>query len=270
VFRDVHGQALYVGRARELRSRLRSYFSGERQRPSVEAALGALAAVDWQPVGSELEAALEELRLLRELRPPANARGTRPDRHVFLRRRGSRWTCVTEQTAIGPIAGRSLARRAARALDGFEGDDPRDALPPLRQRLRRLAADLRFEDAARLRDRIGALDEVVGRLDELERLRALRACVLAPALEPGMMRAFFVAGAVVARRTLPCGGGAIHEIEAGLAATSRADGVELDGAGLDELLLVASLLRRPAPELCVVPLERDAILAAVGRTALAA
>ncbi len=80
VFRDVHGQPLYVGRARDLSARLRSYFSGERQRPAVEAALGALAHVEWQRCGSELEAALDELRLLRELRPPANARGTRPDR----------------------------------------------------------------------------------------------------------------------------------------------------------------------------------------------
>src|SRR4029453_19514218 len=39
VFRDKHGQALYVGRARDLRARLRSYFAGERQRPAVEAAL---------------------------------------------------------------------------------------------------------------------------------------------------------------------------------------------------------------------------------------
>jgi hypothetical protein len=36
-FRDRYGQALYVGRARDLRSRLRSYFQSGRQRPSVEA-----------------------------------------------------------------------------------------------------------------------------------------------------------------------------------------------------------------------------------------
>ena len=168
LFRDARGQALYVGRARDLRARLRSYFSGERQRPAVEAALGALAHVEWQRCGSELEAALDELRLLRELRPPANARGTRPDRHVYLRRRGARWVCGSEPTPHGPIAGRSLARRAAQALDGFEGDDPRAALPGLRSRLRRLAADLRFEDAARLRDRIAALEQVVERIDELD------------------------------------------------------------------------------------------------------
>jgi DNA polymerase-3 subunit epsilon len=270
VFRDARGQALYVGRARDLRARLRCYFSGERQRPAVEAALGALARVDWQQCGSELEAALEELRLLRELRPPANARGTRPDRHVYLRRRGARWVCGEEPSPHGPLSSRSLARRAAQALDGFEGDEPREALPVLRRRLRRLAADLRFEDAARLRDRISALEQVVGRIDEVARARSLHACVVAPALEPGMVRAIFVAGAVVARRTVPRGGGASLEVEAGLADVRHAGGGDLDAAAADELLLIASFLRRPAPELRVAELDRDAIVAAVNGVALAA
>ena len=42
LFHDRHGQVLYVGRSRDLRARLRSYFRSERQRPSVEAALLAL------------------------------------------------------------------------------------------------------------------------------------------------------------------------------------------------------------------------------------
>jgi DNA polymerase-3 subunit epsilon len=270
VFRDRNGQALYVGRARNLSARLRSYFSGERQRPAVEAALGALAQVDWQPCGSELEAALDELRLLRELRPPANARGTRPDRHVYLRRRGARWICGTEPTPHGPISGRSLARRAAQALDGFEGDDPRDVLPGLRLRLRRLAGDLRFEDAARLRDRIAALEQVVDRIDELERLRRMRACLVVPALEPGMVRAVFVAGCVVTRRTVPRGGGAHLEVDAGLSEVDRQVPGDLEATAADELLLLATFMRRPAPELRIVDLERNAILAATNGVALAA
>ncbi len=270
VFRDAHGQALYVGRARDLRARLRSYFSGQRQRPAVEAALGALASVEWRRCGSELEAALDELRLLRELRPPANARNTRPDLHVYLRRRGARWVCGTEPGPVGPIAGRGIARRAAQALDGFEGDDPCEALPALRARLRRLATDLRFEDAARLRDRIAALEQVVDRVHELERLRDLRVCMIAPALEPGMVRAVFVAGGRVVRRTVPLGGGGGLEIDAGLAAVRRDAPAALDAGAVDQLLVLASFLRRPAPELRVVGLERRLILAAVGRVGLAA
>jgi DNA polymerase III epsilon subunit family exonuclease len=261
LFRDRFDQVLYVGRARDLRSRLRSYFRTERQRPAVEAALAALERVEWRVLGSELEAALEELRLLRELRPPANARGVRPDRHVYLRRRGTGW-CVTEAPGpYGPLRSRRRVRAAARALDGWEGE-PRDALPRLRAKLRRLAADLRFEDAARLRDRVAALEEVAAALAELDRLRALEVCLLVPALEPGFRRAVFVSGGrVVDARTLLPGGAGQVEVEAGLAAARRA-APSVGPEDADELLLVGSFLRRPPPELTIVPLDREQILAA--------
>lgn len=269
VFRDRHGEALYVGRARDLRSRLRSYFTGGRQRPAVEAALQALHRVEWRERGSELEAALEELRLLRELRPPANVRGTRPDRHVFLRRCGRGWVCGGEVSPYGPLSGRSVARRAARALDGFEGDELAAALPPLEARLRRLASALRFEDAARLRDRIEALERVVATLERLERLRVLRTCLLVPDGQPGFLRAFFVAhGRIVAIRPLPPGGGAAIEVDAGLAAV--ADSLPSRAPeDRDELLVVDEFLRRPPPELRVAPLDARAILEAAKGVALA-
>src|SRR5919199_3728257 len=157
IFRDRNDQVLYVGRARDLRARLRSYFRTDRQRPAVEGALAVLEAIEWRVVGSELEAALEELRLIRELRPPANARGVRPDRYVYLRRRGDGLVCTQRPTALGPFRSRTRARLACRALDGAseaELTDPALALPRLRARLRDLAECRRFEDAARLRDRI--------------------------------------------------------------------------------------------------------------------
>jgi excinuclease UvrABC nuclease subunit len=114
----------------------------------------------------------------------------------------------------------------------------------------------RFEDAARLRDRIEALEHVCRDLERLARLRELERCLLVPAIEQGHMRALFLAGGrVAAERTLPPGGGAHLEIEAGLAAARREG--ELD---IDELFLVARFLRRPPPELTIVPLEREAIL----------
>ena len=261
VFRGAGGIALYVGRARELRARLRSYFAGERQRPAVEAALGALERVEWRETGSELEAALAELRLLRELRPPANARGTRPDRHLYLRRRGDRWSVTNEPTPLGPLGAKGTARRAARALDGHGSDDVAGAVAPLRARLRRLAAEQRFEDAARLRDRLAALEEIVATLRELQRLRALRACVLVPAGRPGFVRAYAIAGGrVAAERLVPQGAAALVETAALLAdadRASRSNGPQ----DADELRLVASFLRRPPPELRVAPLDATAIRA---------
>ena len=75
---------LYVGKARDLRARLRSYFHSQRQRPSVEAALDDVASIEWRVLGSELAAALEEIALIRRLRPPANRRTPAPERYVYL------------------------------------------------------------------------------------------------------------------------------------------------------------------------------------------
>jgi DNA polymerase III epsilon subunit family exonuclease len=252
LFRDAHDQVLYVGRARDLRARLRSYFRSDRQRPAVEAALAALARIEWRVCGSELEAALEELRLLRELRPPANARKTRPDRYVYLRRRGDSVVCSSKPSPVGPLKSRSRARLAARALRAEEAEHPESALPRLRARLRDLSECRRFEDAGRLRDRIAAVEDVVRSVRRLEQLRATRCCVIVPSIEPGYARGFFVANGRIADVRLLTGR---VEVEAGLAAAGR-PGLEQ----LDELLLIGTFLRRPPPELRVAPLDADEIL----------
>jgi DNA polymerase III epsilon subunit family exonuclease len=269
LFRDRHEQVLYVGRARDLRARLRSYFRSERQRPAVEAALGAVERIEWRLLGSELEAGLEELRLIRELRPPANARSVRPDRYVYLRARGDRIVVSSTQGELGPIRGRRRAERAARALDGASEQEldwllAGGPLPRLRSRLADLSACLRYEEAARLRDRIAALEAVVQQLSRLRQLRAERRCLLAPATDRGWRRAFFVAGGrVCAVRTLPPGGGARLEVELGVASSRAvlAEGPSYAPEDADDLLVVEEFLRRPPPELHVLPLDAAVICA---------
>jgi DNA polymerase-3 subunit epsilon len=265
LFRDVHDRVLYVGRARDLRARLRSYFRSDRQRPAVEGALAALERIEWRETGSELEAALDELRLIAELRPPANARYVRPDRYVYLRRRGGSLVCTPTPTALGPFRSRARARLACRALAGASDSelaDPALALPRLRTKLRDLSECRRYEDAARWRDRVEALEQLVRHVRRIERLRALRLCVLVPAAEAGYVRAIFVAdGRVGVLRTLPPGEGARVEIAAGLAAVERqAAQSHLAAAELDALLVVGTFLRRPPPELRVARLDTAEIL----------
>src|SRR6188472_3878946 len=229
LFHDRHGQVLYVGRSRDLRARLRSYFRSERQRPSVEAAVLALDRIEWRVCGSELEAAFEELRLIRELEPPANSRSRRRERGVYLQRRGEDFIVTKTPTELGPIGSRRQAALAARALSSatdeeLEGLLEGGPLPRLRARLAHLAESLRYEEAARLRDRIEALEHVVERLSRLRRLRELSACLVAPGAEPGWRTGFFVAGGLVrAVRPLPPGAGALVELEAGLACCSAKD-----------------------------------------------
>jgi DNA polymerase III epsilon subunit family exonuclease len=257
LFRGPGEEILYVGRARDLRARLRSYFRTERQRPAVEAALAAVARIEWRVLGSELEAALEELRLIRALRPPANARSGRPDRYVYFKQKGDGLVLTSEPTALGPIRSRRRAELAARALQGASAGElallaSGGPLPRLRGKLRDLADCLRYEDAARLRDRIAALEGVVRELAALERLRAAELCLVAPAVEEGCRRAFFVSGGrIAALRTVPPGPGAALELEAGVGA-ARAAAVSVAPEDADELLLIDSFLRRPPPELTVL------------------
>ena len=259
LFRDEHDLVLYVGRARDLRARLRSYFHSERQRPAVEAALGALARIEWRELGSELEAALEELRLLRELRPPANARGTHPERAVYLRRRGDGVVVSARPGEWGPIRSRRRAELAVRALQGASEDElgaltRGGPLPRLRRRLRELAESLRYEEAARLRDRVRGLEAVVRDLARLEELRAAELCLLVPAREEGFRRAILVCrGRVAATRVVPPGAGAALELDAGLAAARRSE-PSLAPEDAEDLLVIGSFLRRPPPELQVVAL----------------
>jgi excinuclease UvrABC nuclease subunit len=169
---------------------------------------------------------------------------------------------VTEEpTRFGPIASKRRVHIAARALDDFAGDDLSESLPPLRAKLRRLARDLRFEDAARLRDRVAALEAVVERVAELDRLRTEELCLLAPAREPGFWRAFVVAAGRVTARTIPRGAAGKLELESSLAAAaaSEASFAPEDAA---DLLVVSGFLRRPPPELRILRLDRAEILAA--------
>jgi hypothetical protein len=95
---------------------------------------------------------------------------------------------------------------------------------------------------------------VAATLGELDRLRRLELCLLAPAAEAGYQRAFFVAGGrIVAARTLLEGEAGRTEAEAGLAAVARSE-PSLGPADADELLLIGTFLRRPPPELRVLPL----------------
>jgi excinuclease UvrABC nuclease subunit len=226
-------------------------------------------------LGSELEAALEELRLIRELQPPANSRSRRTEHGVYLRRRGDDFVVTATATELGPVTSRRKASLAARALAGST-DEELDALleggplPRLRERLAHLAGNLRYEEAARLRDRIEALEQLVERLRRIERLRSLELCLIAPAVEPGWHKGFFVCGGgLCAVRALPPGSGARLEIEAALplcrAARERAGEEPLTPLQAEDLLLLDGFIRRPPPELAVLPLDAEQIAAYLRR-----
>ena len=170
----------------------------------------------------------------------------------------------------------ALVTRASapqRLLGHVHADDREARIGELGRQLALAAADVQHAHRLvrgcrrRCRDSPDPVEEEGAPQRKIARLRALERCIVAPGAEPGHARAFFIAGGrVAAERALPPGGGAHLEIEAGLAAARRALVSDTQG-DLDELHLVGTFLRKPGPELAIVPLEKDAILAGARRVA---
>jgi DNA polymerase III epsilon subunit family exonuclease len=236
MFRDCEHRVLYVGKARDLRVRLRSYFQSRRQRPTVEAALDELDTVEWRATGTELAAALEEIRLIRELRPPANTHTPSPECYVYLHRRGERVVVSRLPSRYGPLRRRAHAQRAAQALKGCtaeEFDNLLDGmtLERLRHRLAGLIEPDQEIEARYFRRRVGSLERVIAQLNRLERLKRLDLQIVAGG------ETYLVSGGRVFRP-----------------GEERASTPHVDADDLDALMAVASFLREPPPELAIEPL----------------
>ncbi|MGO4472828.1 excinuclease ABC subunit UvrC [Arthrobacter sp. M-10] len=72
-FRDPHGRVIYVGKAKNLRSRLNSYFANPAGLlPKTHAMVHAASSVEWTMVGSELESLQLEYTWIKEFKPRFN------------------------------------------------------------------------------------------------------------------------------------------------------------------------------------------------------
>ena len=78
ILRDEGGRALYVGKAVNLRRRLRAHFAERRWR-AIPPAMAQVADAEWIEVGSELEALVREQALIKELRPAVNVQVGLPE-----------------------------------------------------------------------------------------------------------------------------------------------------------------------------------------------
>jgi DNA polymerase-3 subunit epsilon len=84
LFRDRTGEVIYVGKATNLRSRVRSYFYGDRRR-RIAQMLRDLTVIDHRVCPTELEASVAELRLIHAHRPRYNRRSRPPKSTHWLR-----------------------------------------------------------------------------------------------------------------------------------------------------------------------------------------
>ncbi|UCF80322.1 MAG: excinuclease ABC subunit UvrC [Acidobacteriota bacterium] len=72
LFKDGRGKILYVGKAKNLRARVRSYFTGGAASPRIEKMLRGAADVECVVTDSDVEALGLENNLIKEHRPPYN------------------------------------------------------------------------------------------------------------------------------------------------------------------------------------------------------
>ena len=259
LFRAADGRVLHVGRAGDVRNRVRSLFvTGGRRK--VARLLRETVAIEYLPTGHPLEAAVTQLRLHHTHRPWFDGRPRRWKACAYLKLTAgsfSRLAVVHRPRAdggiyLGPFAGvgparfvRSaieaalpLRRGAADVVDvvrrGLTGE-PGAILDPLARRVETLTAAGRTNDVLFAQEQLRALTAALRRQEMLDGLRASGRLVVdvgGHRIELHGGRLVSVDGAA-APYPLPPGRGASR---APLAAREEAD----------ELLAVGRWLRREA------------------------
>ena len=124
IFRDGGGRPLYVGKATDLRSRVRSYFSTDERR-KIGSLLREAQMIDHIRCSSPLEATALEARLIGRLLPRYNRHGTAWKRAAYVKltnepfprlsiTRGAKGDGIIE---LGPLPSARFAKQVAEAIE---------------------------------------------------------------------------------------------------------------------------------------------------------
>jgi len=217
LLKDRNGKIMYVGKARNLRNRLRTYTGGaESTDPKVQVLRSKLASFEYIVAGSETEALILESNLIKEHRPRYNVKLKDDKRYPFIKvtladeyprafvsrvvsqdgsgyfgpytdakamrrtlrlirqvfpirqcttfKRRSR-PCLNYQIGrcLGPCIGavsKEEYGRIVRELTLFLEGRAGDVVALLTSQMERAVDDLRFEEAAFLRDRIADIEKI--------------------------------------------------------------------------------------------------------------
>lgn len=194
MFQNAYGEVLYVGKATNLRQRVRSYF-GHDDRRKIGPMLREAQSISFHETPDPLCAEVLELRFLHQLRPRYNKQGTTWDRYAYVRlaANGSKLRLSVTKDPIaaafqlGPLPSRAMAKLVVEAIElAVAVCEPADAvqfvfsgltsrpellLGPLGERMKSLASNRRFEAAAATRDRAQALSAALRRQRLIDEVR---------------------------------------------------------------------------------------------------
>ncbi|MGI8435158.1 MAG: DEDD exonuclease domain-containing protein [Nocardioidaceae bacterium] len=138
LFRDGRGTVLYVGTSKDLRSRVRTYFTASETRSRMGEMVGLAESVEAITCVTALEAEIRELRLICEHKPRYNRRSKFPERVTWLKLTVEPWPRLSLVRQVfddgadylGPFSSRATAEQAMAALhESFPIRQCTDRLP---------------------------------------------------------------------------------------------------------------------------------------------
>jgi excinuclease UvrABC nuclease subunit len=170
LFKDAAGDLLYVGKARNIRSRVKSYFIGIDTHPvRIRRLARAVRDVDFIPTPSELSALVLESRLIKSYQPRYNRAEVRYRNLPFIRvdrndrRHPVSWSFEIHPDGaeyFGPLQNRSQAEmlvRIARRYPTVFSTGIEDVVSQIEVEMQDAAERLEFERAGEFRDEIAFL-----------------------------------------------------------------------------------------------------------------
>ncbi|MCY7395418.1 MAG: DEDD exonuclease domain-containing protein [Nocardioides sp.] len=124
LFCDDRSRVLYIGTSRDLRTRVRSYFTASETRSRMGEMVNLASSVTGIECSTPLEAEVRELRLIAEHKPRYNRRSRHPEKMHFLKLTREHWprlslvTRVLDDDAdyLGPFGSRKIAEKCLAAL----------------------------------------------------------------------------------------------------------------------------------------------------------
>ena len=124
IFRDAKGDPLYVGTSKNLRSRVRTYFTAGETRKRIREMISLTDRIDYIITPTALEAAVRELRLIQGAQPRYNRRSRFPERVAWIKLTDENFPRLTITKgapkdwsgAIGPINGGAAIEGALAAI----------------------------------------------------------------------------------------------------------------------------------------------------------
>lgn len=124
LFRDSHDHVLYIGTSKNLRARVRSYFTSSETRTRMGEMVSLATRVDGIECATALEAQVRELRLIAQHKPPYNRRSRHPERVTWIKLTREPWPRLSlvrkvsddQADYVGPFARKTTAERAVAAL----------------------------------------------------------------------------------------------------------------------------------------------------------